>query len=215
MSYLAARPDSDQIIAGVAQQGLWENSAGSDQWTKLGEAGPAQITNRTATIVFDPAAPDRYWESGSYAGPGAVSTTDGGQSFEALGDLMHLGGISVDLSDPNRQTLVAGSHERTDLYRSTDGGATWTNVGPNLPTSIGFAGQPLVLDAETSSPGHLDLHIRSHRDIPNDGRRRDLASGRDGRRGRPSPRGPRRDLLAARRTAGSFRASIAARHGSR
>jgi hypothetical protein len=151
LAYVGANPGSDQVVAGVALQGIWTNTPGSDEWTKLGEAG--QIVNRTAAIVFDPAAPSRFWESGSYNGPGAFRSVNGGLTFEALGDLQHLAGISVDLLDPERQTLLAGSHERADLYRSTNGGATWTNLGPNLPPAIGYAGQPLVLDAQVHLVG--------------------------------------------------------------
>jgi len=147
ISYVAADPSRDQVIAGVALQGLWGNSAGSDQWTKLGGEAPTQVMNHTATIVFDPQAPDRFWESGSYAAPGAVRTTNGGRSFDALGDIRHLDGLSVDLSDPRRSTLLAGSHESTSLYHSTDGGASWTDLGSHLPNGIGFASQPLVISS--------------------------------------------------------------------
>jgi photosystem II stability/assembly factor-like uncharacterized protein len=146
MSYVGANPGRDQVIAGVAAQGLWE-VAGDGQWTRLG-AGGAPIRNRTGAIVFDPESPNQFWESGPYGGAGAFRTTDGGQTFQALGDIAHLDGISVDLSDPSRRTLLAGAHERSDLYRSTDGGASWSNVGPNLPPGVGFATQPLVLDAQ-------------------------------------------------------------------
>jgi hypothetical protein len=84
--------------------------------------------------------------SGHY-GPGAVRTVNGGQSFQALG-LDHLDGISVDLSDPNRGTLLAGAHERTELFRSTDGGASWTNLASRLPEGVGYPSWPLVLDTQ-------------------------------------------------------------------
>jgi len=144
MSYVGANPGGDQVIAGVALQGLWANDAASGQWTKLGGG----VTNRTAALVFDPEVTDRFWESGSYAGPGAFRTTDGGRTLQGLGAITHLDGLSVDLTDPNRQTMLAGSHERGDLFRSTDGGASWTNLGPRLPADIGFTSQPLVLDTQ-------------------------------------------------------------------
>jgi hypothetical protein len=142
MSYVGSNPGRDQLIAGVAKQGLWQNDAATGQWSRLGGG----VANRTSTIVFDPDVPDRFWESGSY-GPGAFRTVDGGQTFQGLG-LEHLDGISVDLSDPNRATLLTGAHERTDLFRSTDGGASWTNLASHLPAGAGYATQPLVLDRQ-------------------------------------------------------------------
>jgi hypothetical protein len=65
MTYVTGRPGSEQVIAGVALHGLWANNPGSDTWTPLGEGGPAQILNRAESIVFDPSAPNRYWESGA------------------------------------------------------------------------------------------------------------------------------------------------------
>ncbi len=148
MAFVTAYPGRDAVIAGVALQGLWMSTASSDQWTKLGSGGGAQVLNRTSSIVFDPTQPDRFWESGSYNGPGAVRTNDGGRTFQALGALTHLDGISVDLSDPNRQTLLAGAHERSDLYRSTDGGASWSNLASSLPPGIGASTQPLVMSSK-------------------------------------------------------------------
>jgi photosystem II stability/assembly factor-like uncharacterized protein len=147
LGYVAAEPDSDVVIAGVALHGLWANAVGTDQWIQLG--GPAQpIQNRTSSIVFDPEAPETFWQSGAYLGPGVFRTTDGGQSFEVLGDVENLDGLSVDLSDPERQTMLVGSHERGDLFRSTDGGNTWDNLAANLPPGLGYASQPLVLSRD-------------------------------------------------------------------
>jgi photosystem II stability/assembly factor-like uncharacterized protein len=52
-----------------------------------------------------------------------------------------------------RRVLLAGGHEQQQmLHRSTDGGATWTNVGANLPRS-NFSSAPLVIDAMTHLVG--------------------------------------------------------------
>jgi photosystem II stability/assembly factor-like uncharacterized protein len=155
LSYLTGRPGTDQLIAGVAQQGLWVLGGGSDQWSRLGGGLAPQIKNRTNTIVFDPDVPDRFWESGNYAAPGLVRTTDGGRKLDSLGGLNHLDGFSVDLTDPDRRTMLAGSHEGAELHRSTDAGATWENVAPPLPPNV-FATQPLVLDRQTFLLGTAD-----------------------------------------------------------
>ena len=153
-SFLSADPGRDRLIAGIALNGLWANDAGTDQWVQLGTGpGSAAITNRTATIVFDPDNPDRFWESGHYGGPGAFVTTDGGVTFQALDDVAHLDVMSVDLADPERKTMLVGAHESGDLLRSTDGGATWTNVGTNLPSGAGVPHQTLAIDGQTHLVG--------------------------------------------------------------
>jgi hypothetical protein len=147
-SYLAAHPMSDRLLTTVAKHGLWASSDGGGSWQQLWPgAGSAQITNRGSSIVFDPQHPDTFWESGIYNGPGVYRTTDNGATFTALGDARHTDSVSVDLTDPNRQTLLAGGHEQKQtLYRSADGGATWTNVGLNLPAGTNFCTNALVID---------------------------------------------------------------------
>jgi hypothetical protein len=146
--YLASHPGYDMVITSVAKQGLWSSIDGGASWKQLWPAaGTQQITNRGSSIVFDPAHADTFWESGIYNGPGVYRTSDNGVTFVALGDVRHIDSVSIDLSDPQRQTLLAGGHEQKNtLYRSADGGATWTNVGMNLPAGTNFCTNALVID---------------------------------------------------------------------
>ncbi|HEX4474266.1 MAG TPA: hypothetical protein VH142_04260, partial [Polyangiaceae bacterium] len=136
LSHLSAKPDEDELIAGIAQKGLWASTDGGGSWHQIGAgAGSDTITNRTSSLLFDPDHPDQYWESGIYNAGGVYLTTDDGATFHALGTVHHDDLISVDFTDPARKTMLAGGHEQTQtLYRSTDGGATWDNVGTNLPS---------------------------------------------------------------------------------
>ena len=147
-SYLASHPATDMLITTVAKHGLWASTDGGSSWKQLWPAaGAQQITNRGSSMVFDPEHPMTFWESGIYNGPGVYRTTDDGATFVALGDAHHIDSVSVDLSDPQRLTLLAGGHEQqSTLYRSSDGGATWTNVGVNLPTGTNFCTNALVID---------------------------------------------------------------------
>jgi hypothetical protein len=111
------------------------------------------ITNRPLSLVYDPVTPKRYWESGSYNGGGVYETMDDGVTFAQLGDVTDCDPVSVDLSDPNRETLLAGAHENAQtLYRSTDGGMTWTNVGARLPANT-FCTFPIVINSMTHLVG--------------------------------------------------------------
>jgi hypothetical protein len=151
MTYLTAKPDEDFIIAGIALQGLWGSRNGGQSWSQLGQgSGSAVIDHRPSDIVFDPSHTNVWWESGIYGTTeGVYVTSDDGTTFEALGTIHSNDAVSVDFTDPNRQTLLAGAHETPqELYKSTDGGAGWTNVGAGLP-STEECPEPYVIDSQT------------------------------------------------------------------
>jgi hypothetical protein len=147
--WLDAVPGKDKVIAGIAQKGLWATADGGATWVQMGKgAGSATITNRSSFFVFDPLNSDIFYESGIYNGAGCYKTTDGGNTFQALGNTYHCDGIGVDFTDPQRKTLLAGAHETSQkVWRSTDGGAAWTNVGTSLPSGNSLC--PFVVNAQT------------------------------------------------------------------
>jgi hypothetical protein len=149
LGLVSAQPCSNRVIAGVAQKGLWQTLDSGKTWTELGQGASSEaITNRVSAIVYDPRDPKTFWESGIYNGGGLYRTRDGGQSFEQLGDVSHCDSISVDFSDPERKTLLAGSHEtNSKLHLSKDGGSTWSDVAAGLPD--GQCTATAVLDATT------------------------------------------------------------------
>ncbi len=149
LGLVSAQPCSNRVIAGVAQKGLWETLDGGKTWVALGQgAGSDQITNRTSAIVYDPKDPKIFWESGIYNGAGVYQTFDSGQTFQKLGDVSHCDSVSVDLSDPERKTILAGGHEtNAKLNLSKDGGKTWTNIAAGLPN--GQCTATAVIDSST------------------------------------------------------------------
>jgi hypothetical protein len=151
LTLVSAVPGSDRIIAGVARRGLWFNSTGST-WSHLGDGGSTLITNRPSRIAYDPdpARAGTFWESGSYDGGGIYKTIDNGHTFQQLGSISHNDYVGVDFSDPSRQTLLAAGHEQPrTVWRSTNGGQSWTNVGAGLPENTGFWSIPLIINSQT------------------------------------------------------------------
>jgi photosystem II stability/assembly factor-like uncharacterized protein len=146
---VAAVPGSERIIAGISENGLWASDDGGKTWSKLGASDKEQIKHRTHQLIFDPRDPQTFWVSGNY-GAGIFKTTDGGKSFTRLGNLQHVDSVSIDLTDPKRQTMLVGLHEQArSLHKSVDGGQTWQKIGEALPEGSNHCGDPIVLDAKT------------------------------------------------------------------
>ena len=154
MAYVSAKPDEDLLIAGIALDGLWASRDGGMSWSAFGLSdAAAPITNTTSVIVYDPTNSSRFWESGFHDARGIFETTDDGASFVELGNVGSIDLVSIDFTDPNRQTLLAGGHEMPQtVHRLTDGGMTWTNVGTGLPanTDCSF---PLIINSQTHLVG--------------------------------------------------------------
>jgi hypothetical protein len=155
MAHVSSKPGEDLMIAGVARQGLWGSSDGGTSWHRLGgEIRSATIVNRPSSILYDPVHSNVFWESGIYNNNGVYRSDNDGTTFIALGTISHIDSVSVDFSDPDRQTLLAGGHERSrTVYRSQNGGKTWVNVGANLPAGTAFSSYPLAIDSKTLLAG--------------------------------------------------------------
>jgi hypothetical protein len=149
LTLISQVPGVDKTIAGVARVGLFMTTNGGSNWLALGTgSGSEFLNNRPSSIVYDPANANIFWVSGIY-GDGVFKTTDGGLTFHRLGNISHVDSVSIDFTDPNRQTLLAGGHEASKtVYKSSDGGQTWTNIGGNL-AGTGFSSSPLVMNAQT------------------------------------------------------------------
>ena len=147
-------------MSGVALQGLWASTDGAQTWVSLGASGDT-IKNRVSSIVWDPASPKTFWESGIYgwetSTDGVFKTADLGASFTGYAGLVTAskGGntndsIAIDFSDPARMTQLAGTHETAQsLFLSTDSGQTWADIGSTLAPTLGFCTTTLVIDSHT------------------------------------------------------------------
>lgn len=148
LDYLTELPDENVLLAGVGYRGLFESEDGGETWSFLGE-GTEVIQNGPTSIVYDPDDSSIFWEAGIY-GDSPFRTDDGGESFVRLGEIGHTDHISIDFTDPDRQTMLAGTHENKEFcYLSTNGGDEWENIATRLPEECVFLSAPHVLDAET------------------------------------------------------------------
>lgn len=122
-------------LKGINQQTLIRTINGfEEEWTTQ---GPGNIGARVNTIKIHPT--DENIIYAGFSDGGVFKTTDGGASWNPIFDdqaFLSIGDIELDPQDPNIVYVGTGDLNISGypfigdgLYRSTDGGDTWTNLG--------------------------------------------------------------------------------------
>ena len=139
----------------VGSGGLWKTENGGTTWKPIFDEYPSYSVG---TVTLDPSNPEVVWlgtgenVSGRHVGwgDGVYRSRNGGASWEQVGltGSQHIGKILVDPRDGDTVLVAAegplwnGGGER-GVYRTEDGGATWTrtlDLGPDTgATDLEFA----------------------------------------------------------------------------
>ena len=146
---IGAAPGTDTVYVHVGSVGLYVSKDGGAHWTNTQTTtGLSPMDGYVSNFVFDPKDPKTFW-MGCWYGKGLFKTTDGGATFSQLGTMDRGEGVTVDFTDPERKTIALGQHEKVQgLFISKDGGATWKNIGINLPPGTSFPSWPLLLNSK-------------------------------------------------------------------
>ncbi len=147
--YLLHPNDPNTIIAGYGN--VWKSTDAGNSWTAIsnfpinGGLGQPNICSALAVGRSNPdyiyAAKRFYY---SYQEPSALwVTTDGGVSWTdrtaGLPDSLYFTYIAVDADEPATAWVTTGGFvPGNKIFKTTDAGATWTNIShnlPNLPTN--------------------------------------------------------------------------------
>ncbi|HWN43474.1 MAG TPA: glycosyl hydrolase, partial [Thermoanaerobaculia bacterium] len=120
--------------------GVWKTTNAGTTWTPIFEDQPSYSIGE---ITLDPTNPEVVWVgtgenvSGRHVGwgDGVYRSRDGGRTWQRMGlpRSEHIGRILVDPRDGNRVLVAAegplwAAGGERGVYRSTDGGDTWTPV---------------------------------------------------------------------------------------
>jgi photosystem II stability/assembly factor-like uncharacterized protein len=151
--------------------GIYRSNDAGNTWTHLGLRDGQQIPQ----IIIDPTNPDRIFVAvlghpyGPNAERGIFRSTDGGRTFEkVLYKDENTGGGEVAFDPANPQTVYAvlwearqGPWENghfsgpgSGLFKSSDGGTTWRQIGTGLPTGAEGLGR-LGLGMSPSMPSRI------------------------------------------------------------
>jgi len=122
--------------------GLWKTENNGITFTPIFDR---EAVFSIGAVAVAPSQPDHIWvgtgESNNsrsmYWGNGVYKSTDGGKTWKHLGltDTHHIARIVIHPTDPNIVYVAAMGHLFSDnaergLYKTADGGKTWTNVLP-------------------------------------------------------------------------------------
>jgi hypothetical protein len=159
VSAIAIDPTSTSTVyLGAAQGGVWKSTNSGSTWTNLTDN---QASLAIGSITIDPTnhltiyvgTGEENFSGDSYYGAGILKSTNGGATWTHIcgpfcgpvgqdgfyGGGARIGSIAVDPA--NNQILLAGVQLLSEdgIYRSTDGGTTWTQVLSGNPgTSVFF-----------------------------------------------------------------------------
>lgn len=130
----AAAPSSGPVVGAVMLKTL-----------KARSIGPAVMGGRISDIAFDPKDAFTYYVG--FSTGGLVKTSDGGTTFDAVTEKLAVASIGAVAVAPSDSKIVwLGTGEASDrnsagwgdgVYRSTDSGENWTNVGLKTSRVIG------------------------------------------------------------------------------
>ena len=147
-SYLSGRVNAvayDPLNQGVAyvtgaQGGVWQTLDAGKNWTPLGDkwptlyCGPIAINPLDSTKIFVGTG-DFKGSVGSQYAVGIMYSADAGVTWNPIASAIMakqcVSAIAIDASTPNVMVATTGRGTSPGgIYRSADGGATWTSVTP-------------------------------------------------------------------------------------
>ena len=132
--------NANEYLFGSVGGGVWKTLNGGRTWEPIFDAQPIASIGAIAVAPSDPqiiyvGTGESDMRSDISYGDGVYKSTDGGATWRNIGlrDSQNIGRILVDLHDPNIVLVAAlghafGPNAERGVYRSTDGGATWTKV---------------------------------------------------------------------------------------
>jgi photosystem II stability/assembly factor-like uncharacterized protein len=145
-SYLSVSP-AGQIYAGAAggssiggasSGGVWQSSDDGDTWTKVG------LPNTSIPALAIPVSGQHRDAVFAASDTVVYVTTDGGHEWRMTGSLPHPGPVGFGVQSlfaASTGSILAGSFQ-WGVYRTTDGGVGWAQVGVNGETVSSFLEDP-------------------------------------------------------------------------
>ncbi|HUL72404.1 MAG TPA: hypothetical protein VLT86_04845 [Vicinamibacterales bacterium] len=169
---VADYPTFRRLYAGSCCGGLWQSDDLGETWTPVFEH---EASAAIGDVTVAPSNPDIVWVGtgetnifrSSYAGTGVYKSTDGAKTWQHMGltDSQTIGRLVIHPTNPDIVYVAASGHEWTDnemrgVYKTTDGGKTWTRV---LYRNAQTGAVDLVMDPSDSNILYAAMWQRERR----------------------------------------------------
>lgn len=169
----AVHTNTNIIYLGAASGGVWKTTNGGSEWTPIFDEQP---TLNIGSIAIQQSNPSVVWVGTGEGNPrnslnigeGIYKSLDAGVTWKRMGleKTRNIHRVIVDPNNPNTVYAAAignpyGEHPDRGVYKTTDGGETWTKI-LYVNDTTGCA--ELVMDP--SNPNKLIASMWQHRRQP-------------------------------------------------
>jgi photosystem II stability/assembly factor-like uncharacterized protein len=172
MALVVDPTNSNNIYAGFYDVGCLRSIDAGNTWQRM---GPPLPYRECTALTVDPGAPSTiYAGSGGYDNYGNrvnqfVESTDSGETWVPIGNLTNISWITaivIDTTSPVQSRTLFVSLYGSGIWKSTDGGSTWSAVNSGLNPANLYATSLVI------SPANKDILVAafdSHRIGPTGG----------------------------------------------
>jgi len=169
----ALNTDHRVVLVGSASGGVFRSDNAGVTWDPIFDA--ADGAGSIGAAVFFQGDPDIIWVGTGEAanrnstgwGDGMWRTTDGGQnwSYLGLGDTGHIAEIATHPTDPDVAYVAAPGHlwgysGDRGLYKTIDGGTTWSRLTNGLPDDGRTGATEILMDPSEPSVLYVGFYHR-------------------------------------------------------
>ena len=168
----AVNDDFRIVYVGAASGGVWKSENAGNTWRPIFDNyGAASIGD----LAIAPSNPDIVWVGTGEAnnrnsvawGNGIHKSTNAGASFEHMGleDTHQIARVRIHPDNPNIVYVAAMGHlwgwsGDRGLFKTTDGGRTWTKLTNGLPDDGMHGANDLVIDPENPNTLYVTIYKR-------------------------------------------------------
>jgi hypothetical protein len=174
MTGIAPHPTiANTIYICAAGGGVWKTADGGTSWTPLTDGQPTLAMGAIALAPSNPSViyagtGEANFSGDSMYGRGILKSVDAGATWALMGnsvfDRRAISAIAIDPTNANTvYVAVAGATNSLSgnrgIWKTTDGGATWTNMTSAISTSLNYT--DVVINPATPSTVYMAVGERT------------------------------------------------------